>query len=167
MQGRWPRCEAVCGKGQDLVNRGHESRLEIGSRIKNLMDKWKQLQDGAAIRRTRLEDSIEAQQVCVLWCVIYSVCVRVCVCGYVCVHMEVCICMCCILHCINFWQEHTFSSYTYTHMHTLTCMHSRTHFNQIQTGYHLFHVSTYIILWLIIKICQELDSAQLQLSDKK
>ncbi|KAK7507019.1 hypothetical protein BaRGS_00001870, partial [Batillaria attramentaria] len=62
MQGRWPRCEAVCGMGQDLVNRGHEARLEIGSRIKNLMDKWKQLQDGAATRRTLLEDAIEAQQ---------------------------------------------------------------------------------------------------------
>ena len=63
MQGRWPRCENVCGKGQDLVNRGHEARHEIGDRIKNLMDKWKQLQDGAAHRRTRLEDAIEAQQV--------------------------------------------------------------------------------------------------------
>ncbi|XP_076441755.1 spectrin beta chain, non-erythrocytic 5-like [Babylonia areolata] len=62
MQGRWPRCEGVCGKGQDLVNRGHEARVEIGSRIRNLMDKWKQLQDGAAARRIRLEDAIEAQQ---------------------------------------------------------------------------------------------------------
>ncbi|KAK7105089.1 spectrin beta chain, non-erythrocytic 5-like isoform X3 [Littorina saxatilis] len=62
MQGRWPRCEGICGKGQDLVNRGHEARSEIGSRIKNLMDKWKQLQDGAVVRRTKLEDSIEAQQ---------------------------------------------------------------------------------------------------------
>ncbi|KAL8620004.1 hypothetical protein ACOMHN_015286 [Nucella lapillus] len=62
MQGRWPRCEGVCGKGQDLVNRGHEARVEIGSRIRNLMDKWKQLQDGAASRRIRLEDAIEAQQ---------------------------------------------------------------------------------------------------------
>lgn len=63
MQGRWPRCEAICGKGQDLVNRGHEARQEIGSRIRNLMDKWKHLQEGATIRRTRLEDAIEAQQV--------------------------------------------------------------------------------------------------------
>ncbi|PVD25646.1 hypothetical protein C0Q70_13305 [Pomacea canaliculata] len=62
MQGRWPRCEAICGKGQDLVNRGHEARQEIGSRIRNLMDKWKHLQEGATIRRTRLEDAIEAQQ---------------------------------------------------------------------------------------------------------
>ena len=84
MQGRWPRCEAVCGKGQDLVNRGHESRVEIGSRIKNLMDKWKQLQDGAAIRRTRLEDAIEAQQVCVSL-VFCGVCACVCMYFVLCV----------------------------------------------------------------------------------
>jgi len=119
MQGRWPRCEAVCGKGQDLVNRGHESRLEIGSRIKNLMDKWKQLQDGAAIRRTRLEDSIEAQQVCVLWCVIYSVCVCLCVCTWRCVYA-----------CAQFFTVLIFGKSTHsqvTHTHTCTHSHACTH----------------------------------------
>ncbi|XP_067682927.1 spectrin beta chain, non-erythrocytic 5-like isoform X3 [Haliotis asinina] len=62
MQGRWRRCEQICAVGQDLVNGGHKARSEIGSRIKTLMDKWKQLQELARIRRTRLEDAIEAQQ---------------------------------------------------------------------------------------------------------
>jgi hypothetical protein len=63
MAGRFPVCEQVCGKGQDLVNTGHSARSEIGSRIKSLMDKWKQLQELAATRRTKLEDGIEAHQV--------------------------------------------------------------------------------------------------------
>ncbi|XP_053397817.1 spectrin alpha chain, non-erythrocytic 1-like isoform X2 [Mercenaria mercenaria] len=62
MAGRFPVCEQVCGKGQDLVNTGHRARSEIGSRIKSLMDKWKQLQEMAASRRTKLEDGIEAHQ---------------------------------------------------------------------------------------------------------
>lgn len=63
MAGRYPVCEKVCGKGQDLVNQGHSARGEIGSRIRALMDKWKQLQDLAKAKRTKLEDSIEAHQV--------------------------------------------------------------------------------------------------------
>ena len=63
MQGRWRRCETICAVGQDLVNQGHSSRAEIGSRIKSLMDKWNKLQDAAGSRKTRLEDAIEAQQV--------------------------------------------------------------------------------------------------------
>lgn len=66
MAGRFPVCEKVCGKGQDLVNQGHTARGEIGSRIRSLMDKWKQLQDLAKARRTKLEDSIEAHQVRVI-----------------------------------------------------------------------------------------------------
>ncbi|CAL1542371.1 unnamed protein product [Lymnaea stagnalis] len=62
MQGRWRRCEQICSVGQDLVNQGHPARSEIGSKIKSLMDKWNQLQDGAAARKIRLEDAIEAQQ---------------------------------------------------------------------------------------------------------
>lgn len=63
MAGRFPVCEQVCGKGQDLVNTGHNARSVIGSRIRSLMDKWKQLQEMAASRRTKLEDAIEAHQV--------------------------------------------------------------------------------------------------------
>ncbi|KAL4238363.1 Spectrin beta chain [Mactra antiquata] len=62
MAGRFQVCEQVCGKGQDLANQGHSARSEIGSRIKSLMDKWKQLKDMAAARRTKLEDAIEAHQ---------------------------------------------------------------------------------------------------------
>ncbi|KAJ8309236.1 hypothetical protein KUTeg_014110 [Tegillarca granosa] len=62
MHGRWPTCEQVCAVGQDLVNSGHKARSEIGSRINTLMDKWKQLRDLAAIRRTKLEDGLEAHQ---------------------------------------------------------------------------------------------------------
>ncbi|BFZ07506.1 hypothetical protein BsWGS_10543 [Bradybaena similaris] len=62
MQGRWRRCEQICAVGQDLVNQGHTARSEIGSRIKSLMDKWNQLQEAAAHRKTRLEDAVEAQQ---------------------------------------------------------------------------------------------------------
>ncbi|KAH3854771.1 hypothetical protein DPMN_097320 [Dreissena polymorpha] len=64
MAGRFPVCEKVCGVGQDLVNQGHPDRAGIGSRIKSLMDKWKQLQDLAKARRTKLEDAVEAHQVC-------------------------------------------------------------------------------------------------------
>ena len=63
MAGRYPVCEQVCGVGQDLVNKGHSARAEIGTRIKTLMAKWKQLQDLAAARRTKLEDAVEAHQV--------------------------------------------------------------------------------------------------------
>ena len=63
MAGRFPLCEKVCGKGQDLVNQGHNARGDIGNRIRSLMEKWKQLQDLAKARRTKLEDSIEAHQV--------------------------------------------------------------------------------------------------------
>lgn len=63
MAGRFPVCEQVCGVGQDLVNKGYTARAEIGNRIKTLMAKWKQLQDLAAARRTKLEDSVEAHQV--------------------------------------------------------------------------------------------------------
>ncbi|XP_052269284.1 spectrin beta chain, non-erythrocytic 1-like isoform X3 [Dreissena polymorpha] len=62
MAGRFPVCEKVCGVGQDLVNQGHPDRAGIGSRIKSLMDKWKQLQDLAKARRTKLEDAVEAHQ---------------------------------------------------------------------------------------------------------
>lgn len=63
MHGRWPRCEAICATGQDLVNGGHGARAEIGSKINNLMDKWKLLKELAALRRTKIEDGIEAHQV--------------------------------------------------------------------------------------------------------
>ena len=63
MAGRFPVCEQVCGVGQDLVNKGHTARAEIGNHIKTLMVKWKQLQDQAAARRTKLEDAVEAHQV--------------------------------------------------------------------------------------------------------
>lgn len=67
MAGRFPVCEKVCGKGQDLVNQGHTARGEIGNRIRSLMDKWKQLQDLAKARRTKLEDAVEAHQVRVVF----------------------------------------------------------------------------------------------------
>ncbi|XP_048733527.1 spectrin alpha chain, non-erythrocytic 1-like isoform X2 [Ostrea edulis] len=62
MHGRWPRCEAICATGQDLVNSGHGAWAEIGTKINNLMDKWKLLRDRAALRRTKIEDGIEAHQ---------------------------------------------------------------------------------------------------------
>ncbi|XP_061172689.1 spectrin beta chain, non-erythrocytic 5-like [Saccostrea echinata] len=62
MHGRWPRCEAICATGQDLVNSGHGARAEIGTKINNLMDKWKLLRELAALRRTKIEDGIEAHQ---------------------------------------------------------------------------------------------------------
>ncbi|XP_069119024.1 LOW QUALITY PROTEIN: spectrin beta chain-like [Argopecten irradians] len=62
MHGRWPRCEQMCGVGQDLVNSGHKARSEIGSKINSLMDKWKQLKELAALRKTKIEDGIEAHQ---------------------------------------------------------------------------------------------------------
>ncbi|KAL5008187.1 hypothetical protein ScPMuIL_013768 [Solemya velum] len=62
MQGRWPRCEEVCATGQDLVNSGHGEQSDIGLRIRNLMDKWKQLRDLAASRKLKLDDAIESQQ---------------------------------------------------------------------------------------------------------
>nr|XP_022333961.1 spectrin alpha chain, non-erythrocytic 1-like isoform X4 [Crassostrea virginica] len=62
MHGRWPRCEAICATGQDLVNSGHGARAEIGTKINNLMDKWKLLKELAALRRTKIEDGIEAHQ---------------------------------------------------------------------------------------------------------
>ncbi|XP_055956724.1 spectrin beta chain, non-erythrocytic 2 isoform X1 [Patella vulgata] len=62
MATRWKRCEQLCAVGQDLVNSGHQSRSEIGQRIKTMMDKWKQLQEQAKLRRVRLEDAIEAHQ---------------------------------------------------------------------------------------------------------
>jgi len=63
MNGRYPRCEQMCAVGQDLVNGGHQARSEIGSKINSLMDKWKQLKDLAALRKTKIEDGIEAHQV--------------------------------------------------------------------------------------------------------
>ncbi|XP_033735465.1 spectrin beta chain, non-erythrocytic 5-like isoform X2 [Pecten maximus] len=62
MHGRWPRCEQMCAVGQDLVNSGHKARTEIGSKINSLMDKWKQLKELAALRKTKIEDGIEAHQ---------------------------------------------------------------------------------------------------------
>ncbi|XP_052769142.1 spectrin beta chain, non-erythrocytic 2-like isoform X1 [Mya arenaria] len=62
MSGRFPVCESVCGVGQDLVNQNHPDRAGIGSRIRALMDCWKQLQDLAKTRRIKLEDAIEAHQ---------------------------------------------------------------------------------------------------------
>ena len=63
MSGRFSECEKVCAVGQDLVNKGHKAKSEIGSRIRNLMDLWKTLQELAKARRTKLEDAVEAHQV--------------------------------------------------------------------------------------------------------
>ena len=54
--------------------------------------------------------------------------------------------------------KHCMCAYVHTHTHTRACNLS----NQTQTGYHLRHVSTYKMIQLIIKICQELVSAQPQ-----
>ncbi|XP_071162084.1 spectrin beta chain-like isoform X8 [Mytilus edulis] len=62
MNGRWPWCEKLCNTGKELMNGGHEAKKEINSKIKNLIEKWDRLKKLAAIRRTKIEDGIEAHQ---------------------------------------------------------------------------------------------------------
>jgi len=64
MTGKWPWCEKLCKTGQELISGGHETKKEINTKIKNLKEKWDRLQKLAAIRRTKIEDGIEAHQVC-------------------------------------------------------------------------------------------------------
>lgn len=63
MYGRWLRCEVICVIGQDLVNGGYGVRVEIGSKINNLMDKWKLFKELVVFRRIKIEDGIEVYQV--------------------------------------------------------------------------------------------------------
>ena len=62
MTGKRPWCEKLCKTGQELISGGHETKKEINTKIKNLIEKWDRLQKLAAIRRTKIEDGIEAHQ---------------------------------------------------------------------------------------------------------
>lgn len=59
-----PRIHAVCNNGQKLVDEGHEDSAEFNNRIDDLLRRWQQLKEAVDHRRSKLEQSERAQQVC-------------------------------------------------------------------------------------------------------
>ena len=61
--GRQPHYEKVCSQGETLRAHGQLASKSISHRLLQLRDKWKKLRDMADIRKKRLEEAGQYQQV--------------------------------------------------------------------------------------------------------
>ena len=63
LSGRSTHCEAVCTKGQLLVDSGHFASKEIKTKIKQLHINWIKLWELSETRKERLKEAAQSLQV--------------------------------------------------------------------------------------------------------
>ena len=63
LKGHEESVNVLCGEGEDLVQDGHFAASEIKTRLDKLHDAWNSLNKQAKQRTTRLNDSLQLQQV--------------------------------------------------------------------------------------------------------